>query len=210
MTSAASHVSADFRTNRPLQGLAVVFVLAWLAAAIAPENRLDWFLENLLVFVGVGFLGYFYRSRPLSDLSYLLILAFLLFHLLGSHYTYSKVPIGLWVQDVLAHDRNHFDRMVHFIFGLLLAYPVRESLMRYAGAGRGLSAFATFSVIAASSAVYETMEWVVAIIVSPEAAMAYLGTQGDVFDAQKDATLAMAGGLLGLFFKSSHFRPAQP
>ena len=91
-------------------------------------------------------------------------------------------------------------------FGLLLAYPVREALARYSGAGRGLSAFATFSIIAASSAVYESMEWGVAIIVSPEAAMAYLGAQGDFFDAQKDATLAMVGGLIALVVSRGHFR----
>lgn len=206
MTNATSRKFVGFKSSLVLQGMLVVFAVAWLAAAIAPENRLDWFLENLLVFVGAGILVRFYRSRPLSELSYLLILIFLLLHLLGSHYTYSKVPAGLWLQEILSQDRNHFDRLVHFGFGLLLAYPVREALARYSGAGRGLSAFATFSIIAASSAVYESMEWGVAIIVSPEAAMAYLGTQGDVFDAQKDATLAMVGGLIALVVSRGHFR----
>lgn len=205
ITNAASPVTPNFRTNRLLQGLLVLFGAAWLAAAIAPHDRFDWLLENLLVFAGVGFLAHYYRSHPLSDLSYAFLLAFLLLHLLGTHYTYSKVPAGLWLQEILSQDRNHFDRLVHFSFGLLLAYPLREWLVRYTGAGRGLSAFTTFAVIAAASAVYETMEWAVAIIVSPEAAMAYLGTQGDVFDAQKDATLAMVGGLLGLQFKRGHF-----
>lgn len=205
VTSAASPVTPNFPTNRALQGFVVLFIVAWLAAAIAPHNRFDWLLENLLVFVGVGLLAHFYRSHPLSDISYTLILIFLLLHLMGSHYTYSKVPAGLWLQEILSQERNHFDRLVHFSFGLLLAYPIREGLIRYTGAGRGLSAFTTFATIAAASAVYETIEWAVAIIVSPDAAMAYLGTQGDVFDAQKDATLAMVGGLLGLMFKRGHF-----
>lgn len=205
MTNAASPVRADFRTNRLLQGFAVVFLLAWLAAAIAPLHRFDWFLENLLVFVAVGCLVRFYRNYPLSDLSYLLILLFMLLHVLGTHYTYSKVPVGFWIQEALGQDRNHFDRLVHFAFGLLLTYPVREMLMRHARAGRGLSAFTAFAVIATASLIYETIEWLVAIIVSPEAAMAFLGTQGDVFDAQKDATLAMIGSLLALAVKRSHF-----
>jgi putative membrane protein len=209
MTNAASQIRADFWSNRLLQGFAATFLLAWLASAIAPLQRFDWFLENLLLFVAVGGVVYFYRSHPLSDLSYLLVLIFTILHVLGTHYTYSKVPVGFWIQDFLAQDRNHFDRLVHFAFGLLLAYPVRETLMRYCGSGRRLSAFSTFTTIAAASLVYETIEWLVAMVISPDAAMAFLGTQGDVFDAQKDATLAMTGCLLGLFFKSSHFsRPA--
>ena len=198
ITIATDTALVPFRRNRLLQGLTAIVGLAWLTAAIAPLNRFDWFLENLLVFLGVGLLGAFYRTRPLSDLSYLLIALFLLLHIQGSHYTYSKVPMGFWLQDALALERNHFDRIVHFLFGVLIVFPVREALYRYTGAGRGLSGFAAFSVIAASSLIYETLEWAVAMIVSPETAMAFLGTQGDVFDAQKDSTLAVVGAGIGL------------
>lgn len=196
--TARDSVIVPFHRNSLLQGLTAAFAVAWLAAAIAPENRFDWLLENLLVFIGVGLLGSFYRTRPLSDLSYILIAAFLALHVLGAHYTYSQAPPGFWLQDAFGLDRNHFDRLVHLGFGILIVYPVREALLRYTGAGRGLSGFAAFTVIAASSLIYETIEWAVAIIVSPDAAMAFLGTQGDVFDAQKDSTLAVAGALLGL------------
>lgn len=198
ISTATDSVIVPFRRNRLLQGLTAAFTVAWLAASIAPDNRFDWLLENLLVFVGVGLLGAFYRTRPLSDLTYILIAAFLTLHVLGAHYTYSQVPLGFWLQDAFGLDRNHFDRLVHLGFGILIVYPVRETLFRYTGAGRGLSGFAAFTVIAASSLIYETIEWAVAIIVSPDAAMAFLGTQGDVFDAQKDSTLAVAGALVGL------------
>ncbi len=209
ISTATDRVLVPFPRNRPLQGLTAVYALAWLAAAVAPLNRFDWFLENLLVLLGVGLLGYFYRTRPLSDLSYILIAAVLILHALGAHYTYSKVPPGFWLQDFLGQERNHFDRFVHLSFGLLIVFPVREILLRYTGAGRGLSGFAAFTVIATSSLVYETIEWVAALIIRPEAAMAFLGTQGDVFDAQKDSTLAVAGALLGLaltrrYFKARH------
>ena len=198
LTTASDRVMREFRHNRLLQGLAALFAIVWLVGAIAPVNRFDWFLENLLVFVAVGMLGHFYRTRPLSDLSYALIAIFLVLHTVGAHYTYSKVPLGFWLQDVLALERNHFDRVIHFGFGVLIFYPVREVLFRYSGAGLRLSGFCAFTVIATSSAVYEIIEWIVAVIVSPEAAMAYLGTQGDPFDAQKDSVLAIAGVYFGL------------
>lgn len=199
ITIATDTALVPFGRNRFLQALTAIVALAWIVAAIAPLNRFDWLLENMLVFLGVGLLGGFYRTRPLSDLSYLLIAVFLLLHIQGAHYTYSKVPFGYWLQEALGQHRNHYDRIVHLCFGILIVFPVRETLYRYTGAGRGLSGFAAFTVIAASSLIYETIEWAVAMIISPEAAMAFLGTQGDVFDAQKDSTLAMAGAGIGLF-----------
>jgi len=198
ITIATDPVLVPFSRNRLLQGLTAAFGLAWIAAAVAPLNRFDWLLENALVFLGVGLLCAYYRTRPLSDLAYLLIAAFLLLHTVGAHYTYSKVPLGFWLQETLGQDRNHFDRIVHFSFGVLIVFPVREALFRYCDAGRGLSGFAAFTVIATASLFYETIEWAVAMIISPEAAMAFLGTQGDVFDAQKDSTLAVVGAVLGL------------
>lgn len=207
ISTAADSVIIPFHRNRLLQGLTAAFAIAWLALAIAPGNRFDWFLENLLVVIGVGLLGFYYRSRPLSDLSYILIALFLTLHVVGSHYTYSQVPFGFWLQDVFGQERNHFDRIVHLCFGILIVYPVREDLSRYTGAGRGLSGFAAFTVIATSSLVYETIEWGTAIVISPDAAMAFLGTQGDVFDAQKDSTLAVAGSFLGLLATRHAFKP---
>jgi putative membrane protein len=207
VTTASDRVMRPFRRNRLLQGLAAVFAVCWLAGAVAPEDRFDWFLESLLVFVAVALLGWFYRARPLSDLSYVLITVFLVLHTIGAHYTYSKTPLGFWLQDALALDRNHFDRVVHFCFGVLIVYPVREALVRFAGAGLPLSGFTAVTVIATASVVYEIMEWIVAVVVSPEAAMAYLGTQGDAFDAQKDSLLAIAGAVFGLVATRPFIRP---
>lgn len=206
MTTAADRVLMPFPRNRFLQGTVAVFAVMWILGAVMPEDRFDWFLENLLVVVAAGLLGHFYRTRPLSDYSYLMIAIFLAVHTLGAHYTYSKVPLGFWLQEVLALERNHYDRVIHFGFGLLIVYPVRECLFRYTGAASRLSGFAAFTVIATASVVYEIIEWLVAVIVSPEAAMAYLGTQGDVFDAQKDSTLALAGALIGLSIRRRDFR----
>lgn len=210
LTTASDSVMQPFRHNRLLQGLAALFAIVWVVGAIAPFNRFDWFLENLLVFMTVGLLAYFYRTRPLSDMSYTLITIFLVFHTMGAHYTYSEAPLGFWLQDALSLERNHFDRIIHFGFGVLIFYPVREALLRYSDAGLRLSGFAAFTVIATLSAGYEIIEWIVAVIVSPEASMAYLGTQGDAFDAQKDSALAIAGASLGLVLTRRFIKPRQP
>lgn len=207
LTTASDPVPRPFLQNRLMHGLAAVFVVAWVVAAIDPVDRFDWFLENLLVFLAVGLAVYLYRTRPLSELSHVLYTLFVVLHLVGTHYTYSETPFGFWLQDVFSLGRNPFDRIIHFGFGVLLVYPVRELLFRYAGAGLRMSAFTAFTVIATSSVVYEVIEWIVAIIVSPDAAMAYLGTQGDPFDAQKDSALSLIGAFLGLVLTRRYIKP---
>lgn len=187
-----------FRHNWALQAMVAGCALLWVVAAVEPYDRFDWFLENLLVFVGIGILVAGYRVLPLSNLSYGLIAVFSVLHIIGSHYTYAMTPAGFWLQDALNLERNHYDRVVHFCFGLLLAHPVWETLVRSLNAPRFWPFLLTFAMILAVSNLYETIEWCAAEIVSPDAAMAFLGTQGDVFDAQKDAGLAGLGAIVGL------------
>ncbi len=198
LTTAGSPITADFGDNRLLQLLTGVFAVIWTVAAIAPVYRFDWFLENLLVLLAVGLLAASYRAFPLSNLSYLLITLFLALHTLGAHYTYSETPFGFWLQEVFGLARNPYDRLVHFGFGLIVVYPVREVLLRSLGARGLVLDLLAFAVMLAFSSIYEMIEWLAALVISPEAALAFLGTQGDVFDAQKDTLLAAAGTLLGL------------
>ena len=197
-STAADAVAPDFARNRLLQGLAAAYALWWLALAVAPHDRFDWLLENLLVFVFVGLLAASYRRFPLSNLSYLLIAVFLALHAVGAHYTYSKAPVGWWMTEQLGWERNHYDRVVHFLFGLLCAYPLRETVIRGCGVAGWRAGFLAFAVVLAFSSGYEMLEWGVAMVLSPEEGMAFLGTQGDVFDAQKDTTLATLGSALAL------------
>ncbi len=197
-TTAADPITANFARNRLLQGLTLAYALLWLTLAVEPYNRFDWLLENLLVFFFVGLLAATYRSFPLSDLSYLLLAVFLGLHAVGAHYTYSKAPVGWWLTEVLDWERNHYDRVVHFLFGLLCTYPLRETVMRGAGVVGWRGAALAFAVVLAFSSGYEMLEWGAAMVLSPDAAMAFLGTQGDVFDAQKDTTLATIGAVLAL------------
>lgn len=179
-----------------------VFLLVWTALAVNPHYRDAWLLENLLIFVTVPALVLTRSRFRLSDRAYVQITAFLLLHAIGSHYTYSEVPAGAWLRDGLDLSRNHYDRVVHFSFGLLLLRPSLELTVGDArGLGRVAFAWIGLAGIAAMSTGYELLEWVTAIVVDPDAGTAFLGTQGDVWDAQKDTALACLGALVALGFE---------
>jgi len=189
-------MSERFADNRLLQVLVGWLVALWVLTAIAPFNRFDWLLENILVFIYGALLVATYRRFAFSNLSYGLFTVFLSLHLVGAHYTYSETPFGFWLQDWLDLSRNHYDRIVHFSFGLLLAYPFRELLMRAAGVNRHWSYLLVMVTVLGFSGFYEALEGLVAMVVSPELGAAYLGTQGDEWDAQKDTALAFLGSVI--------------
>ncbi len=184
-----------FRTRRLLHVLCALYAAVWIVAAIRPVSREDWLLENILVFISLPFLTLTYRRRPLSDVSYVLLFVFFLLHAAGAHYTYSEVPFGYWLRDMLGLTRNHFDRIVHFSWGLLITYPLRD-LTRFARLRPFWSVFLPAAVIIAWSGMYELIEATVAWLVSPELGQAYLGTQGDMWDGQWDMGLALLGAVL--------------
>jgi putative membrane protein len=196
LSTATTHIRTGFGRNRLLQTLVAWYALIWVVTAIHPVYPADWLLENVLALIAIGGLVATYRIFPLSDLSYLLITAFMTLHAVGAHYTYAEVPLGEWMQSAFGLARNHYDRLVHFSFGLLLAYPVREVFLRVAST-RGIWAYyLPLDVTLAFSALYEIVEWLVAATVAPEAGDAYLGTQGDIWDAQKDMLAAGIGALV--------------
>ena len=196
LTTSTEKIRANFGRNRLLQVLCAWYAFFWIWMAIAPKDRSDWLLENLLVFLTVPALVLTYRRFPLSNLSYVLITAFLTLHAIGAHYTYEHVPIGYWVKAWLNLSRNHFDRLVHFCFGLLLAYPVREVFLRLAQVRGFWAYYLPLDVTLAFSALFEVIESWIARMTSEELGAAYLGTQGDIWDAQKDMTAALIGGIL--------------
>ncbi|MBY0511284.1 MAG: DUF2238 domain-containing protein [Rhodospirillaceae bacterium] len=196
-TAGTPHLKS-FSENRFVQVSLGLYVAVWIWAAISPVERSDWLLENLLVLAGMIFAVWAFRARVLSDVSVMLVIIFLVFHTIGSHYTYSLVPFGEWLKDAAGFERNHYDRIIHFGFGLLITYPVRELLLRRNIAVARWAGFSAFTVIATSSGVYELIEWLAAVIVAPDLGNAFLGTQGDEFDSQKDHALALAGSLIAL------------
>ena len=195
-----------FRCNRVLQGLVLWIILLWIITAINPLFPRDWLLENLLVFVCAALLVRSYRRFQFSNLSYALFALFLSLHLVGAHYTYAETPFGFWLQDLFDLERNHYDRIVHFSFGLLIAYPMREILLRQSGLNRTWSYFIAINCIMAFSAFYEVLEIIAAAIVSPELGDAYLGTQGDEWDAQKDSFLAFTGSIIAMLVTWGYLR----
>ena len=201
-------MNAHFRNNRFLQGLLVWLLALWIITAIEPFNRRDWLLENLLVFIYGGLLVATYRRFTFSNLSYGLFGLFMTLHLIGAHYTYSEVPFGFWLQESLDLSRNHYDRIVHFSFGLLIGYPFREILLRAAGVRPAWSYLMVVVTVLGFSGFYEALEGIVAMIVSPELGAAYLGTQGDEWDAQKDTALAFSGAVVAMIVTWSSVRRA--
>jgi putative membrane protein len=187
-----------FRENRFLQLLVGWLLLLWGVCAINPLDRHDWLLENLLVFFYGAVLVLTYRRFAFGNLSYGLFAVFLSLHLIGAHYTYAETPLGFWLQEMLNLSRNHYDRIVHFAFGLLIAFPLREVLLRAAGVHRSWSYLMAIITVLGFSGFYEVLEAIVAVIVSPELGAAYLGSQGDIWDAQKDTALAFAGAVIAM------------
>jgi putative membrane protein len=184
--------------------LAGVFAIIFVLLAIAPLNRHDWALENLLVVVFALALLWSRSRFQLSKLSVTLIFIFLSVHEVGAHYTYSKVPYDQWAEalfgtsitEFFGFSRNHFDRLEHFFYGALLAYPMREGYVRLQGLRGRMTYTIPITITLAFSAMYEIFEWWAAEIAGGELGVAYLGTQGDVWDAQKDMALAGFGAIL--------------
>lgn len=176
-----------------------IFTCVWLWSAWKPLHPDDWELENYLVFFWVPVLLITAHYFKLSDISYGLITLFMCLHVIGSHYTYSEVPFGGTLQVWLNAERNMYDRLVHFAFGLLLAYPIREVLIRIARLRGFWAYFFPIDVTFSFSSIYEIVEWKAAALAAPELGLAFLGTQGDIWDAQKDMLLAGTGAILAMF-----------
>ena len=184
--------------------LLVLLMVLWAPLAIDPWNRADWLLENVLLLLGIAVLAATWRWHAFSRASYVLLFLFLCLHTIGAHYTYAEVPYDAWMQrltgrtfnSMVGWERNNFDRVVHFAYGLLLAYPVRELLLRTWNLRGFPGYFFALDLTMSSSMLYELIEWAAAAVFGGELGMAYLGTQGDVWDAHKDMALASLGAAL--------------
>jgi len=179
------------------------FVGFWLVLAISPLSRADWLLENLLVFVAVPVLFATRKHMRFTTTSYVCLFSFFVFHSIGAHYTYAMVPYDRWwewatgstISGLFGWERNHYDRLVHFLYGALMLPPSAELLQRYAPARAGWRWAMPVLFITSHSAIYETIEWIAALIAAPDLGSAYLGTQGDEWDAQQGMGLAIVGAI---------------
>ena len=192
-------------SQRYLGLLAICFGLIWVLLGLTPYDRGTWALENAPAILLVAAVAIFHRRLRLSRMSYTLIFLFLCFHEVGAHYTYARVPyddlfqrlFGNRFNDLVGWQRNNYDRVVHFLYGLLLAYPVREIFLRVANVRGFWGYFLPLDLTMSTSMLYELLEWGTAVVFG-NGAMDYLGTQGDPWDAHKDMALASLGALLAM------------
>ncbi len=195
-TIAISKDRVPFKKNIWLFAFIAVFAFIWSNSLIGTTDMANWLLENSLSFIFVAFIIISYKKHQFSDLSYLLICIYLCLHVYGSKYTYAENPFGYWLQDVLHLSRNHYDRIVHFCFGFLLAYPLREMFLKWLKYPRWVAWILPIEITLSISAFYELIEWAVADLFFKAQGDAYLGTQGDIWDAQKDIFLAFCGAII--------------
>jgi len=190
-------------TNRNfLYLLSFIYLVIWIICALNPNHFDDWLLENVLVFIAVIGIASTHLYFPFSRVSYFLIFLFLSLHAVGAHYTYSEVPYREWLEqlgfNINFDGRNHFDRVIHFSYGLLLAYPIREVFIRIATVRGFWGYFLPLDLTMSTSMLYELIEWGAAEFFGGELGMAFLGTQGDIWDAHKDMALASTGALIAM------------
>jgi putative membrane protein len=184
--------------------LLLAYGVVWGALAIAPKHRADWWLENVLVFVAIPLLVWSSSRLRLRNVSYVALFVFFVFHAIGSHYTYSEVPVDAWCQAWLGFspdaafgfERNHYDRLVHFLYGLLAIPAALDIVDARAPTTRLWRWLLAVGFVTSHSLLYELIEWGAAVVFGGDLRMAFLGTQGDIWDAQKDMALALLGSVI--------------
>jgi putative membrane protein len=184
----------------------LLFAVFFVASCIKPPYVEFLLMQHAPTVVAVMLLGYLSNRLTISRASFTMIILFLALHTLGARYLYSYTPFDDWserllginVSEYFGFERNHYDRFVHFSYGLLMAVPVQELERRYLKLSRAMSSFLAVECILATSASYELIEWLVAVVFTPRWADQFLGMQGDIFDGQKDMALATAGAILSI------------
>ena len=178
-----------------------IFIFIW--GAINPNYRTAWFAESILAIIIIPILVLTYKKFRFSNTSYTLMFIFLILQVIGSHYTYAEVPFGFWLQNMFDFSRNHYDRIVHFMFGLLLYLPTLELYRKLTKntSKTFFNYFITMLVLMGLGAVFEVLEYLYAVFTSPTLSTAYLGTQGDEWDSYKGLTLKLiSSSIIMLYF----------
>lgn len=177
--------------------LLALYVIEFILLAFGPYDRAVWLTENLTVLPIVVILVILYcRKVRFSNLSYALMSILIYMHTIGGHYTFALVPFD-WFNNFFGFERNMYDRVAHMTVGFY-SYPMIEALIRYKVVTKKWFAYlSAFAIIPALAAVYEIFEWRYAISADPEAGIAVLGSQGDIWDAQKDMLMDTIGGAIG-------------
>lgn len=195
-TTASSPLRVPFRTHTLLKAYLLIFLAFWAWTFAGTTDKANWITENVLTMIFIGGLAISHRKFKFSDLSYTFMFVYILLHIYGAMYTYAENPFGYWLRDIMNGGRNQYDRIVHFSFGFLLAYPMRDYFKNHFGWPVWVCWVLPAEITLSFSGAYELIEWAVADIFFPAQGHAYLGSQGDVWDAQKDMGLAFLGAVL--------------
>jgi len=175
--------------------LFLLYITIWFYLAINPWYRDDWLLENILVFAALPILMWSDRRFTFSNTSVWMLFLFFVLHAIGAHYTYSEMPWFSPVTEYFGFERNHYDRLIHFLFGFLLFLPFYELFNSFEKSAKKTFLF-TFIFLIAASGFYEVIEWIATQMTHADLGTAFLGIQGDEWDAQKDMACGYLGTLL--------------
>jgi putative membrane protein len=183
----------------PLVLLSIVVLVCIATVADPPAGRISWLLEVGPGLAGIIILIGLYRRFPMSHMVYVCVFLHMFILIYGGYYTYAETPLGNWAKEAFGFSRNHYDRIGHIALGVFPAFIIREVLLRRTPLQRGgWLYFIIISIVLAVAAFWELLEWWVALIVASDVGTAFLGSQGDIWDAQWDMLLALVGAMVVL------------
>ncbi|MCF8078916.1 MAG: DUF2238 domain-containing protein [Desulfobacterales bacterium] len=197
MTAQKTDASSYFRLPTVL--LSILAVVCAATVVDPPAGRISWLLEVVPGLAGITVLVILRKRFPMSQMVYSFVFIHMLILIYGGYYTYAETPLGNWAKEVFGFSRNHYDRVGHIALGVFPAFIIREVLLRKTPLQRGgWLNFIVISVVLAVAAFWELLEWWVALITASDVGEAFLGSQGDVWDAQWDMFLALLGAMVAL------------
>ncbi|EIY6407759.1 DUF2238 domain-containing protein [Vibrio parahaemolyticus] len=196
------------KSTSTLLGLTIFYSIVFLFSALEPSSRAVWFAE-IIPAIGILIAIWAISIRyQFSNTAYLLMFIWLCLHTIGAKYTFAEVPFD-WFNNLIGSERNNFDRVAHFAIGLY-AYPIAEYLIRNKKFNPTFSCWFALFAIMSLAAGYEIIEWWYAELAGGDEGIAFLGSQGDIWDAQKDMLCDTTGAILSLFLMSAQRRFAKP
>jgi putative membrane protein len=183
----------------PLVLLSIVVLVCIATVADPPAGRISWLLEVGPGLAGIIILIVLYRRFPMSHMVYVSVFLHIFILIYGGYYTYAETPLGNWAKAAFGFSRNHYDRIGHIALGVFPAFIIREVLLRRTPLqSGGWLYFIVISIVLAVAAFWELLEWWVALLVASDVGTAFLGSQGDIWDAQWDMLLALVGAMVVL------------
>jgi putative membrane protein len=197
-TTATAPGRKDLPANRFLYLLIALFLAYWMYGWFNNHNMENWIIENLLVMILVPVVFLSRKWHRFSDMSYLFLFLFVMLHCYGAFYAYTDNAFGAWLKDTYHLWRNPYDRIVHFGFGLLIAYPAREVLLNSFKVSKRASWLLPVEIAFSLGTIFELIEWGVAEFTTSATGETYVATQGDVWDAHKDIALAALGAAVAM------------